>query len=212
MKITDFKAKSDGTLLIEHSKNVSYVALKIAELSNIKEQYKEPIRLGGLLHDIGKACASFQSLITNPYQDYELKNKQNYRHNEIGWAFIRMFLKSKHIKTISESVYWHHGISNKMGEYSIANVMNDIREYDKASMLWVLETLVGADNIEEKSVLSTKAPTYFCTVEDENDDMNPDNLIIRSCIIAADHFVSSLGKSEITDEKIKDYYDNVILK
>jgi hypothetical protein len=59
--------------------------------------------------------------------------------------------------------------------------MDDISAYDKESMLWVLETLVGNDNITEKDVSMVSSPTYFDPIIDDY-DTNPDNLIVKPLI------------------------------
>ncbi|MCK9447150.1 CRISPR-associated endonuclease Cas3'', partial [bacterium] len=198
-KILNIIAKDNGELLINHSKNVSKYAVEIAKKSlnvNIDDydNILESIRIASLLHDIGKNCKRFQDLLKNSKS--EIKSK--FRHNEIGWAVVKKYLKpskSYNVDIISDTIYWHHGISNKMEIHMMDEILLDIKSKNKDDiniMISFLKYFVGDENIQENTNIYNKSPKYFTIPENDIYDVNNIKLILRTCVLSADRIVSSL--------------------
>ena len=166
-----FLAKSNGVELYQHSELVSNIAVDIAKQTMLKldNDIIEGIRLGGLLHDIGKCTESFQKKLKGKNVDEEnIEFKLPYRHNDVGWAFLSRYLNLPQniLNTILDTVYWHHGISNKMGDYTDTDIINDkFSETDLDSMKYYLESVVGTEFVCEKKYKPKKAPSYYVGLE-----------------------------------------------
>jgi len=202
MDINKILAKSNGITLIEHSKEVSRVASLICKniLNFDDETIMEAVRIGALTHDIGKCTNQFQKSLKNDKLDESDKDyKLPFRHNEIGWSFLRQHLLCKKdiLSYVLDSVYWHHGISNKMSSYDDSKIELLDSEID---LMKSLLTHLGLD-INEKPKKSKKAPKYYVTNdEDDCDEINMYNTFIRTCIISADRLVSSINTKLFSDE------------
>jgi CRISPR-associated endonuclease Cas3-HD len=210
-KILNIIAKDNGELLINHSKNVSKYAVEIAKKSlnvNIDDydNILESIRIASLLHDIGKNCKRFQDLLKNSKS--EIKSK--FRHNEIGWAVVKKYLKpskSYNVDIISDTIYWHHGISNKMEIHMMDEILLDIKSKNKDDiniMISFLKYFVGDENIQENTNIYNKSPKYFTIPENDIYDVNNIKLILRTCVLSADRIVSSLDYNIIDTININD--------
>lgn len=226
--MNELKAKSDGKSLVEHSKEVARFATRIAELSGVKSpELMGSIKLSALLHDIGKACTKFQHMLSE--HNAELKTGNKFRHNEIGWAFLVNALPSGrgdyNKKLVLNTVYWHHGISNRMSDYQVDDVMNTLDTTDTENMFSVYDEF--GFNRYNGEPNNPNAPAYYQN-DDDNDVKDyystPDAMIVRTCVLSADRIVSSLRDSTILqgvelDEMLLDninkrnttpeYYDNV---
>lgn len=207
-------AKSNGITLKDHSELVSRIAVKIAKKTLLEpnETLIEGIRLSGLLHDIGKCTSQFQKKLSGLSSNDEnlnsklenLEAKLPYRHNEVGWAFLSRYLHlSKEVlSVVLDSVYWHHGISNKMSDYTDTKIT--LQEADIKVMVGYLSSIVSGDNISEKPHKPKKAPRYYITEEinEDAEDINAQRLFTRTCIISADRLASSLEKINVSDDEI----------
>lgn len=197
MDVKNALAKSTGTKLITHNKNVSFCAVYIAKyyLKISDKELLEFIRVNGLLHDIAKILKKFQDMLNNNYNSF--KNK--FRHNEIGGAFIYKYLDIKNlnilnfnnntINYISDSVYWHHGISNKQHNDFIDDVLSTVTEDELNDLMnFVMEVLDESFIIKDLRNGNVRTPKYY----GENEEFNAKMGIIRACIICADQTVSML--------------------
>ena len=187
-------AKSSGQTLDVHSKIVSDIAIIIAKksLKNDDKTLIETIKLGGLLHDIGKCTTFFQSKIRKDIDESSIEIKQKHRHNEVGWAFLSRYLNIPKNKLfmVLDFVYWHHGISNtKQSDYYDTDVV--ISDTDKQTMISFAKSVLGDGFIEEKPFRPKTAPSYYFSDEDA-DEKNTLALFARTCIISADRIASSL--------------------
>jgi CRISPR-associated endonuclease Cas3-HD len=206
-------AKSTGQSLIEHSTLVSRIAVEIASTSMLAqdENLLESVRLAGLLHDIGKCTKFFQKKINKDLDESNIEAGLKYRHNEVGWAFLSRYLTlpKKQLSIILDSVYWHHGISNKLNGYNDTDIVID--ELDIETMVSYLKEIIEIDNIGEKPYKPKKAPIFYTNDEDA-DEKNSEYLFARTCIISADRIASSLTSVEITDEEIKTLVNEATLR
>lgn len=193
MNIKTALAKSIGVNLITHNRNVSISSVYIAEkmLSVSNPELLEIIRLGGLLHDIGKMTYKFQELLTRKIK----KTGHKYRHNEIGGAFINCFFNSKNIKIdyIANSVYWHHGISRKMNDDYCDDIIDEINDDEIKVMNDIVIELLDESYILPQPRSMVNTPNFY----EGDDEYNENMSIIRTCIISADRIVSMLEENNI---------------
>jgi len=207
-------AKTNGITLVDHSLLVSRFAVEIANQSLLvkDDELIETIRLSGLLHDIGKCTSQFQKKlgIIN-IDENNLEAKLKYRHNEVGWAFLSRYLDlpKKQLSIILDSVYWHHGISNKLCGYNDTDVK--ISESDTKIMLNYLISIVGELHVHEKEYKPKKAPKYYVT-GDEADEINSFRLLTRTCLISADRLASSIDNLDISDIEIEEMIKNANIR
>jgi CRISPR-associated endonuclease/helicase Cas3 len=215
-------AKDDGTLLLNHSKMVSDVAVMIYETTakNYREDIKETIRIAGLLHDIGKCTNNFQKKLKDKIKNESTDNIEDdekdchpykVRHNELGYVFLWNNFVHKNKKEILDPVYWHHGVSpdnfDSKGFYK-----NDISiiEKDIEHMKEFLMSVLGDGYLMNEPTYKIKfsRPEYFSETSDLNDEINENRLLIRNCIISADRIVSMGSCENLTTDEIKTFIKN----
>lgn len=217
MKVQEILAKSSGIRLVNHSKNVAFLSKYIAEkyLGVRDETLINVIYVSGLLHDIGKGYSDFQT-----YLKTEKKKKHKFRHNEIGGAFIRQYLNVNGIDKLNllshdsdllqlfvSAVYWHHGITNRMGDNYFEEVLDDITSKDIEILKEILVGFVGENGVlDEPRSGMNKTPNYFIVDGVNENTFNSKLGVIRSCLISADRIVSSI-EDDIGDFKLNN--DNV---
>jgi len=207
-------AKSTGETLIEHSRKVAEVAEYIADSVIVtsdteKKHFISVIRKAALLHDIGKAETEFQTLLRNSLNGKSTKTKKKdiiFSHNEVGWAFVRMYISfdSEELRQVAEAVYWHHGIHNVMGKHTDASILEWVRKKKDNSidrMIEFVEELFPGQVLDRPRIAETSSPHYYIRDFNETSDLNVDNTIIRMCVVRADHLVSELG--DFTVDEIK---------
>jgi len=212
MKINELLAKSTGVSLLNHSIMVSKFAVEIAKgnMTIIDKDLLESIRLGALLHDIGKSHLLFQKKLKDiKLNEDDLEYKLPFRHNEIGWAFVKNYLNvnDKILDIILDTIYWHHGISNKMGKFKDSDILKKLKDSDINKMVNVLKELTGYDSniINEKRFKPKSTPKYYT----DNEDNNKIKLFARACVITADRFVSKLGGDDnMSDKEISELLSN----
>lgn len=209
-----FLAKSDGTLLKEHSEMVSKVAVMIYEVTvkNIDDTLRETIRIGGLLHDIGKCAEHFQKLLKKQDTEETVKDCGSYkiRHNELGWMFLKNNFNHKQKNDILDVVYWHHGVSpdnfKTDGFYKGDTVITDV---DVINMSEFLSDVLGDGFFTGNDLPKPfKRPDYFILLDDFNDAINENRILIRSCVISADRIVSSGICKNLNDDELRDFIKN----
>jgi len=203
IKINEIFAKDDKTTLIEHSKKVSDVAVRIAKniLLEDNPDLIEIVRISSLLHDTGKCTLQFQKKLKNVnFETIEMEDKMPYRHNEVGWAFLNRYLKSFPNKdVIIDSVYWHHGITNKFCGYNDTDIK--LSNSDVEVMKEFVSYILGPEFlIENPPYRPVKAPAFYHPYGLE--DKNMTNLFVRYCLTYADKMVSK-HMNLSTDEIIK---------
>lgn len=178
-------AKSDGATLIQHSKDVADLAVELFNVYYDKPDVREIIKFAALLHDIGKATEQFQASLNNEDSD---KNIQ-YLHNEVGWAFCYKYsnIPENILNQVCESIYWHHGIINKMGSYTAADVLDQLSETDLFMLKSAYLDIMGEPANGDRNEYDKDAPTYYKRSDEENAEL----IIVRSCIIAADQLTSA---------------------
>ena len=206
-------AKSIGIDLIKHSKNVNLTSNKIINkiLKEPNELTLEVIKLGSLLHDIGKTTEEFQKMLTGKIK----KSKNKFRHNEIGWAFLYRYLNvnSEILKQVLDAVYWHHGISNRLNNNNHFEILESISDNDIENMKSILIELLGIEYClviprDQDNYNGEKTPLYY----PRNDSNNFQNFIInRTCIISADKLTSKLEEINALD-KVDEFINEYLHK
>lgn len=196
-------AKSNGETIIEHSENVYNISKKLLDIINeygINVDQSKIINLavqmGSLLHDIGKFSTEFQKMLRKNADGNELK----YRHNEIGWAFIAKYVKfndDKFKDYLLDSIYWHHGISSKMGISDSYSILNELEGEDTNNMLEYFKFIMEKHfNNHEYEILDCdykETPTFYSNKDDKG-NRERENIIkhiIRSCVVMADRVASN---------------------
>ena len=197
-------AKSNGILLSDHSKKVSETSEKLMKriISNSSDFYLfEVARIGGLLHDIAKSTLSFQKMLNKKTLEDDQKNK--FRHNEIGWAFLYEYLDVEYLDLILDQVYWHHGISNKMNSNTSEDILNSLitKDVDIQRMKDVVINLLGQQYLLEiprsdNDIYGKKTPEYYYNDEEHIRNSFAEKFILcRTCLISADRLVSKMEES-----------------
>jgi CRISPR-associated endonuclease Cas3-HD len=193
---------------------VSKVAVIIYEttVKNVDNKVRESIRIGGLLHDIGKCTEHFQKLLKKQDTEETIKDcgSYNIRHNELGWMFLKNNFNHKQKNDILDVVYWHHGISPNNfkpdGFYKGDIIISDV---DTNNMKEFLSEVIGDDFFMVKNLPEPfKRPHYFIASDDFNDEVNEKKLLMRSCIISADRIVSSNICKNLNDGELRDFIRN----
>jgi len=192
-------AKSSGITLLDHSKNVSKIATKLAKIlyPEIEPKILKVIETAGYLHDIGKCDSNFQKKLSKKPHDEEFEIKLKHLHNEIGWSFLSQSLKmdSDMLDLIIDPVYWHHGISSKTKYNKQTNTEIKISAADKKVMINFVKEMLGDQYITEKEYNPKPAPKYYVDNNVDNCDyINMIKTFIRGCIIPADRLVSEYEK------------------
>lgn len=209
--IKELLSKSSGVNLIKHSKNVSFVSEFIGEqiLKNPTEKEKRIIKIGGLLHDIGKCVDEFQKILKNENKKTGFK----FLHNEIGWAFLHKYLNTEHLNVNSEMiinmVHWHHGILNSMNTTSSDEILDEIGDENIMLLKHILIDLMG-DNSVLKTPRNKKMSPLFYKKEDDYEEYNEFFSILRTCVISADQIVSNLEKNDIDLTITQDNFKNIL--
>lgn len=211
-------AKSSGEGLLEHSRKVAdvaeYIATAVINTSEAeKKEFISTIRKAALLHDIGKAEDEFQMLLYSALNGTPTPKKKEgpkFAHNEVGWAFVRMYLQfdEKQLQQVADTVYWHHGIHNTMGKHTDAAILDYIRKKKDNSierMIKFAKELFPGEVLDEPKVAETSTPHYYQRDFTEQYDSNIDNTIIRLCVIRADHLVSKF--ENFTVDELKEAID-----
>jgi CRISPR-associated endonuclease Cas3-HD len=202
-----YLAKSSGVCLYDHMKDVSktaeYIAKKSIDVScdNLHE-LSVITKITGLLHDIGKATVKFQEKLQG------LINKTGYSfiHNEIGWAFLHIYLKHKHKDIITNVVLYHHGINHNINSNLTAyEILAELKKKDIENMKDILVTMLGKGALEtnqdtiNKNSIDYVMPSFY--VYDKSIDItklvdfNEKITFIRGCVISADKLVSEFESS-----------------
>jgi CRISPR-associated endonuclease Cas3-HD len=198
----EFIAKSDGTTLLHHSRQVVDCSIEIytRTVESAKEDDMEIIRLAALLHDVGKACLIPQERIK---ANKSLNSGDVFPHNEIGWAFLSAYLniKESDLDDIANCVFWHHALkyNKKIGYVTNSKILESLTNQDLENMFLFAEQVITKDLLHQKDYCFNikHSPSYFTrshmkksqlTIEDRNEK----STFIRSCVISADRMVSNL--------------------
>ncbi len=198
-------AKSNGLEFKIHSKIVEITSvLLLKKLVNAQtfERFESTIRILSLLHDIGKLTLNFQRFLKGELKKPGMK----FRHNEIGWAIISKYLSDDYPNKdiILNSVYWHHGISNKIGKHTDSEILNSLSDEDIKTMVNYLTECVGEDNLSnELNSDSVFSPLFY-----PNNNKLIQLILCRSILITSDRISSDLNDLDLVNDILIDNYFN----
>jgi CRISPR-associated helicase Cas3/CRISPR-associated endonuclease Cas3-HD len=205
-------AKSNGQDLKTHSLLTGRLAKLLAEMAGSNEEIQKFCLISGLGHDIGKVNNIFQSYIKGEKTDE--KNEDFYlsypMHHEISWAI----LSSEYNFSIEvlNPVYWHHSRpvnkNNKIFETD-GEILNFLNDGEIKTIKDFFNDLLKSENIDSKSIESKnlelppqEIPSLFVSEDQRRISTNPKILTVKSCLLRADHIISSLS------EESAEYYIN----
>jgi CRISPR-associated endonuclease/helicase Cas3 len=222
-------AKSGNTQekqpLIDHL----IVAMKMAkccadELGIDDQKIVDMIELAAFCHDVGKCTDFFQNITLSSLQDEDKKTlinklypnikEQHPRHNEISWMYCALRANKSFSSLALQAIYWHHGtflyqdeieirnsniIWQQLSKFEdpkeIFNKINDLLNQGKKYFSFDIEKyfeILNEENVKVQKIF--EAPLSVTT-----DIKNSHRLLIRSCIVRADHITSSLTCVQLKD-------------
>lgn len=173
--------------------------------------YFQNVTLPNHNHDSKKR----NTLIKKTYPKISSKNVYYPRHNEISWAFTELFSQSKSLfsKIGGQAIYWHHGTLipfNKLDKRDTNQVINELNLFSDNEDQIVFDKIweiIGSVKFPfdiskfldlSKTPGNSKTKPLLFEEEVKNEQMlNSQRLLIRSCVIFADHKISSLSSSEL---------------
>ncbi len=124
-------AKSDGTTLLQHLKDVESVAVNIALHLNMDV---EIARMGAHLHDIGKASTVFQYRLKHPSLSYPTP----FRHEIASLFFLSLVPDEALRQSVLRMIVAHHksvyGDTRQMGLLDLYE--NDFKAFERHSKHW----------------------------------------------------------------------------
>lgn len=199
-------ANSKGQDLIQHLRLVGIVARQMALFAGMKEDLQRLCEYAGYAHDLGKAVSWFQKYLKRSDTDDESHEKP--LHHEISWAYLASkFDRYINNRIIMRAVYWHHSRpiddSGHWFEYR-DQILGELDDRDftaiekiSKSFNWSLG-FKGNDDGEQEFEDDPIPDLFFA--ENKGDKItNAILLAVRTCLISADRFVSSLSAEQFND-------------
>ncbi|MDR2815239.1 MAG: CRISPR-associated helicase Cas3' [Proteiniphilum sp.] len=194
--INGILAKSGGTPLIQHLKEVAQLAVIVAKNMELDETiaYK-----GAILHDIGKASPLFQQTLS-PY--HTRQPGFIFRHEIASLFFISLAPEKEKYPVIEMIVAHHKSIYKDAGGKGILDLLENDPDCLTKHLSGFEKWSVDALNILEKCGIETKpislqqAQDSFWEAVDYSESMKYGYSKWKGVLIAADHLASALeGKT-----------------
>lgn len=192
-------------LLVSHSLAVAHISRHIAtDVLSLDSVLCEASFLAGLLHDIGKAECPFQDHVGGTGENDEGAKYKGPRHHEVSWAFIvqSRILPGEYQDIVASAVYWHHAqpveyteegkvplrghiCGIPLEEDSYKQILGVLGELGKHCPTLMPHTFQEADRSPPKLHGLMITPRADPTFKVANQIA-----MVRTCLIAADRFVS----------------------
>ncbi|MDR3062022.1 MAG: CRISPR-associated endonuclease Cas3'', partial [Dysgonamonadaceae bacterium] len=191
--INDILAKSEGTSLVQHLKEVAQLAVVLAKYMGLDEYIAYT---GAILHDIGKVSPLFQQTLES---NYIRKQGFVFRH-EIASLFFLSLVSEKEKSSVIDMIVAHHkSIYKDVGDKGILDLVeNDpdcLKKHLDGFEEWqdeafrILEEL----GVETKPISRQQAEDSFWEVVDYCESMQYGYSKWKGVLIAADHLASALN-------------------
>ncbi|MDA3818559.1 MAG: CRISPR-associated helicase Cas3' [Prolixibacteraceae bacterium] len=192
------KGSPEETSLYEHLLLVSKVAVKIAQYSNLDP---ETVRLGAILHDIGKASTVFQKRL----DDTKIPTTP-FRHEIASCFFLSLFNEALHPQLIEMVIAHHKSVLHDTRDKGILDLEENrgdtfelhIKDWEawKDDALTILQSF----GIEKRDISKEEAEDNFNFVVEYCEKTVRERGFSqwRGLLMASDHFASAL--SDNTDE------------
>ncbi|MEX1191484.1 MAG: CRISPR-associated helicase Cas3' [Brumimicrobium sp.] len=192
------KSPEYGSLpLPEHLQHVSESACKIAEASGLD---KKLARIGGFLHDIGKAHPTYQAFVYGYRKKEDFLLEAVHRHELSSLMFLPAFSESLW-PALTEMIVAHHkslsndkrrkGLNDLLEEDSLESV------FDNHARFWAdwvprASSILYNFGIDATSVNKDQAEKAFTWVAEFCEDTDFDWSPWRGVLMAGDHMSSAL--------------------
>ena len=207
--------------LVEHSKAVANVAKEMALFLGLESKFVTLSFWGGLLHDIGKAIPGFQVFLNSELADEV--DKSFPLHHEISWAYVGT---KTGISSLLNVIYWTHGrpVHDDGGSYTDRdNILSKLTSADLNALDGLWEILIGyakglgydpAGLTNVDPLEPCEAPDMYVSDGTGNKNTNSELLIVRSCVISADRYVSHVLSveecSEVAGGNLKGIVEGIV--
>lgn len=211
---TDIKAKGapEWTSLFAHIEQVALIAELIARERSLDVNI---VRIGALLHDIGKVHPEFQKRLNKERSD----NPFSFRHEIASCFFLSLFEKQIHPFLIDMIIAHHKSIYRDMRGYGLLDLEmtygeEDVLKYHLSDWEnWSPKALdiLSAVGITVGSISREEAEKSFYDVLDYCNEVvkRRGYSEYRGVLLAADHFASALGDK--TQEQAKRLFRKPVL-
>jgi hypothetical protein len=206
-RVQQMLANSAKQPLLDHLQSVALVGRAMAEACGLTDpSLLSEVEAAGWTHDIGKAIKPMQDILVGKKSadpDFE-----GPLHHEISWAFLASkFGPFPTNKRILGAVYWHHarpfgadGSSYETRDEILSALKKeDLRRLDLLFSALPLAPFFRADEHgTDLSEEDPEVPALFVADGDGSKNENARQLVLRTCVIAADRLVSSLTLKQVS--------------
>ncbi len=195
--LQDIYAKSmnnGGTLLADHLRHVAAVAERVAEAAGLD---KRLARLGGYLHDIGKAHPDFQRKLTNNRND---NFGITFRHEIASLLFLPLFPKEDWNILVDMIVAHHRSIrqdARDQGILDLENIEGSDEVFERHVEPWeewspVALAILSVVGISIRSIARDETLEAFRYVMKYCSEKSLGWSKWKGVLVGADHFASGL--------------------
>lgn len=199
-ELTTILAKSEkngGTLLVQHLEHVAMVAERIAEATGMD---KRLAKLGGYLHDIGKAHPDFQNILHNGRRE---EFTIPFRHEIASLLFLPMFQEEDRASLIDMIVAHHRSIRQDVREQGILDlesIEGSEEVFERHAKVWdewspVAIQILGELGVPTRHISEDEASKAFQFVVEYCSQKSLAWSKWKGLLIGADHFASALNES-----------------
>jgi len=196
--------KNGGTPLVDHLRHVGVVAERIAKAVGLDPHLA---RVGGFLHDIGKAHPDFQQKLLRRSDDHDIP----FRHEFASLLFLPLFQESEWAPLVDMIVAHHRSIRKGKKSQGLLDLTDDYEPeevFERHSRGWhnwmplALEIL-SALGIKVRFISEHEARTAFDFSTDHCRKKPYGWSRWKGLLVAADHFASALlEESEQVSERL----------
>lgn len=207
--LTTILAKSEkngGTPLLYHLRHVALVAERIAEATAMD---KRLARLGGYLHDIGKAHPDFQNMLHNGRRD---EFKIAFRHEIASLLFLPLFRQEDWPSLVDMIVAHHRSIrqdAREQGILDLENMEGSDEVFERHANVWeewspMAIRILGELGISARQITADEAFKAFQFVVEYCSQKSLAWSKWKGLLVGADHFASALNEN--TEKHVKSIF------